>query len=523
MKKLKILIVEDDKVNAAVLNTLVGHLGHEVSGVTGNSEETIRNLKQNKPDLILMNADIKGEKMAIETTLDIYKKNNIPVIFLGDNFSDINQAKIANNSVFIPKPLNEIDLCKNIAKLVISRYNKESPSPHFIEEKSIKTVHRYEISDTLVDGSFDKIATLAALIFQVPVAIVSLVDKDRIWIKSNYGLRLKEADRESSDSSSAILKDEFYSSNGTKDLGFITNSLIAGENGFHFYTAAPLQTHDGHHLGTLSIMDEKPKALTKCEEEILSSLAGIVMNEIELRLAAQKAVKLQSELLSIAVHDLKNPTSGILGLSEIMLKEENTGCIKEMAKLINKSSRKMIHIIKELMEVSTIDGGGIKLKLTPVNMAELAEEVVDVNRLSAKMKNQVLKLKVESDPVIRVDREKMREVFDNLLSNAIKYSEKGKTIEVGVKEVSGKAFFEIKDNGQGLTDDDKTKLYGKFSRLSAQPTAGESSTGLGLSIAKMLVELHKGRIRAESDGKDKGSKFIVELDCEKDSTPISTG
>jgi len=112
--------------------------------------------------------------------------------------------------------------------------------------------------------------------------------------------------------------------------------------------------------------------------------------------------------------------------------------------------------------------------------------------------------------------ERMREVFSNLISNAIKYSPHGKTITVryGYSESdseSKRVLIAVKDEGQGLSDLDKQKLFGQFQRLSARPTGGESSTGLGLWIAKQFVEKHGGRIWAESEGKGKGTTFFVEL------------
>ena len=382
-----------------------------------------------------------------------------------------------------------------------------------MEEERLKTLYRYEILDTPRDGTFDRLTAITARLFDVPIAIVSLVDNDRIWFKSRYGIETEQVGCDPGLCASAILSDEVYViEDARKDPRSLANPLVASDFGLQFYAGAPLQTKDGYNLGTLCIIDKKQRNITEEQKEMLDNLAGIVMDEMELRLAARKAERLQRELLSIAAHDLKNPITGIFGLSEIMTEEENIKSLKEMAGRINKSSKKMLHIINQLMEVSTIDAGKMKLKINPVNMAELAQDVVESNRISAEMKNQNLKLKIESKPVIKVDKERMREVFDNLVSNAIKYSERGKKIEVIVKEASGKAHFEVKDEGQGLTEEDKFKLYGRFSRLSAQPTAGESSTGLGLSIAKMLVELHKGKIWAESEGRGKGSKFIAALD-----------
>ncbi|PIO48651.1 MAG: hypothetical protein CMR00_04040 [[Chlorobium] sp. 445] len=134
-------------------------------------------------------------------------------------------------------------------------------------------------------------------------------------------------------------------------------------------------------------------------------------------------------------------------------------------------------------------------------------------------KRQVLSFQGEQGCVVFVDPDRMREVMDNLISNAIKYSPEGKSISVRVQHITnsnGKkdeqsVLISVRDEGQGLTKEDMQKLFGKFQRLSARPTGGESSTGLGLAIVKQLVELHGGTVWAESEGKDKGSIFRVKL------------
>ncbi len=98
-----------------------------------------------------------------------------------------------------------------------------------------------------------------------------------------------------------------------------------------------------------------------------------------------------------------------------------------------------------------------------------------------------------------------------MISNAIKYSPKDKNINVTLSEKNGKAVIKVHDEGQGITEEDRKSIFQRFVKLSAQPTGGETSTGLGLSIVKSLVEAHHGTVRVESDGKDQGAAFIIEL------------
>lgn len=159
------------------------------------------------------------------------------------------------------------------------------------EEKRIEELKRYGILDTPPDGSFDRITRLAAMLYNVPIAIISLVDTERIWFKSAHGLGVQQINRDPGLCASAILSDEVYVvENAATDPRTLTNPLVAGEFGLRFYAAAPLQTEDQCNLGTLCIIDKTPRTLTEKEEKILKELAEIVMDEMELRLALRNTV-----------------------------------------------------------------------------------------------------------------------------------------------------------------------------------------------------------------------------------------
>jgi signal transduction histidine kinase len=171
----------------------------------------------------------------------------------------------------------------------------------------------------------------------------------------------------------------------------------------------------------------------------------------------------------------------------------------------------MTRKINEWLENAATDSSLIKLRLIKVDFATVIQRVVEANQVLANNKNQKIHVTIEDHPEIYADETKLTEVVDNLLNNAIKYSEKEKNITITLKQKNFKAILEIKDEGQGLTPEDKKIIFQRFTTLSAKPTGGETSTGLGLSIVKTLVEAHNGNISAESDGQNKGSKFKIEI------------
>lgn len=155
------------------------------------------------------------------------------------------------------------------------------------EDGRLAAVRRYDVLDTPPDGAFDRITSLAARLFDVPISIISIVDHDRIWFKSHHGLDIDKIGREPGLCASAICQVEPWIVNDALiDVRTIDNPLVAGELGLRFYVGVPLVTHDGYSLGTLNVIDFQPREVTAAEVETLRDLAGIVVDELELRLDA---------------------------------------------------------------------------------------------------------------------------------------------------------------------------------------------------------------------------------------------
>jgi sigma-B regulation protein RsbU (phosphoserine phosphatase) len=159
------------------------------------------------------------------------------------------------------------------------------------ESERMRAVRRYDVLDTPPDGAFDRVTKLAARQFGVPISIVSIVDTDRIWFKSHHGVDVEQIGRDPGLCASAILGDgPWVVENAETDLRTVTNPLVAGDLGLRFYAGAPLTTHDGFNLGTLCVIDGAPREFSAEDAEMLAQLAGVVMDELELRLQARRTV-----------------------------------------------------------------------------------------------------------------------------------------------------------------------------------------------------------------------------------------
>ena len=159
------------------------------------------------------------------------------------------------------------------------------------EEGRMRAVERYRILDTPADGAFDRIAGLAARMFSVPVAIVSVVDHDRIWFKAHHGTDVTQIGRDPGLCASAILQDDAWViEDAARDSRTLANPLVAGEFGLQFYAGVPLRTPDGYNLGTFCILDREPREFSADDVRALEDLAAIVMHDLEQRLQSREAI-----------------------------------------------------------------------------------------------------------------------------------------------------------------------------------------------------------------------------------------
>lgn len=251
-------------------------------------------------------------------------------------------------------------------------------------------------------------------------------------------------------------------------------------------------------LRTKALQAEKEKA-----EELLKETE-------KAKLQLEESNELKSQLLSIAAHDLKNPLSVIMSYSSEINSISDNADVKFMSKVLNDVSNKMLNIIVELLESVAAKAQNAVLDKKVVNVNDLTAKATEINILRATQKKQTISSFLEGEYFVFIDEDLVKHAVDNLLSNAVKYSPIGSRIKIFTEQEESSVRICINDEGPGFTDEDKKKLFGKFQRLSAKPTGNESSTGLGLSMVKDIVERNGGKVWVESIY-GKGSTFIIEL------------
>lgn len=392
-------------------------------------------------------------------------------------------------------------------------YNKEA--------RRLESLHSYSIMDTPMEAEYDNLTALAAQICGTPISLVTLLDGRRQWFKSRHGLDVPETPKEHAFCAHAINHSErvFQVEDSRKDERFRGNPLVDGRPNVIFYAGVPLKGADGLPLGTLCVIDHKPRKLDEDQIAALGILSDQVMNLLELRRKTIELEKANNELIQnnqelekfayLAAHDLKSPLNNILALTEI-LEESNLSQIsdsnKEVIEMIKLSSETLSRLITGILDHSR-----------PVRTAERQIEAVDLGMLVKKMEglfsklgNFKLKLISKLDK-IDTDYWALKRILINLVANAINYGDKETTeIELRVEANELDYIIAVSDNGPGIDERYHDTIFDLFRTLSNVDRFGRQSTGIGLATVKKTVEELGGNISVHSKN-GKGTTFRFTL------------
>jgi signal transduction histidine kinase len=238
----------------------------------------------------------------------------------------------------------------------------------------------------------------------------------------------------------------------------------------------------------------------------------------DLRLANDKLTRLdqaKSEFISIASHQLRTPLTVIKGYISMMLEKsfgELNSAELEALKKVYDSNERLIKLVENLLNISRIESGRLQFMFEDMHLETVVDSVMEELETTAKKKKLRLYYKKPSKflPLVKLDTEKIRQVIMNLIDNSIKYTNKG-SVTVALRQVKKNIEFSVSDSGMGISKTDLKSLFKKFSRGKDVSLVHTEGTGLGLYVAKQMVQSHHGKIWAESKGVGKGSKFVFTL------------
>ena len=420
------------------------------------------------------------------------------------------------------------------------------------ENNRIEELKSFHILETLSEKEYEDITTLASIICDAPIALISLVDSDRQWFKSHKGLAVSETPREFSFCAHAIKKTDkpFIVPDSRIDNRFKNNPLVTGDPGIVFYAGIPLVSKNGFGLGTVCIIDDKPRELTNEQIGGLKILSDQVINLLELHRAnfelnsnSSKLVtdiadnlievarqnraleKMNKELESftyISSHDLQEPLRKIQMFVSLIAEKESQNLTekgKEYFLKIYQSSSRMRELIKDLLAYSR--STNTKKEFKKVSLGSILYDIK--NDMHEEIENLGAQINFTDDLEINVIPFQFRQLLYNLISNSLQFSRPNVSPRISIKIDSDvadinelgvldskKSYSKItlEDNGIGFKDEHSEKIFELFQRLDS--TDRIHGTGIGLAIVKKIVENHNGIILA-TGREDEGSIFRIYL------------
>ena len=376
------------------------------------------------------------------------------------------------------------------------------------EKHRLAAVRSYNLLDTLPEKDFDSITSLAASICDTPVSLITLIDSDRSFLKSSFGLSLIESPRDTSFCGHAILGDHtiFEVNDARNDERFKDNPIVSKIQAV-FYAGAPLINPEGYTLGTLCVFDVKPRTLNQQQKSALSALAYQVVNLFEARKRNQILSSVQEELkerneelksfAGIVSHDMKMPLANMI-ITVDMLRTKYASQLDDQGKkyldYIKQSSFTLSEYITNLLEHYESDKTAAALEET-FDSQDLLEDIIELMNINVDCEINLPENNIE----LTANRMALEQIMLNLVANSLKYNDKEKIrIDIDCFEDDSYYHFKIADNGMGIADEDLKDIFQLFATTNNLDRLGNKGNGIGLSTVKKLVTKLKGDLKVTS-------------------------
>ncbi|MDK2123929.1 GAF domain-containing sensor histidine kinase [Parachitinimonas caeni] len=384
----------------------------------------------------------------------------------------------------------------------------QAPAQPKEEEERIARLLALRILDTPPEDRFDRLTRLAAALLKVPIALVSLVDRDRQWFKSKVGLEASETPRSISFCGHAILQsDVFVIEDATQDQRFADNPLVTGAPDIRFYAGQPLMTSDGFAMGTLCVIDREPRRFGPAERQLLRDLGTLVEDALD-NVTLSKALRAEREatearkLLTMAItHDLRTPLTairGALGLISHLLGPtgDNQAQLGELLAMASGNAERMNRMIDDLLDSEKAANGQMQFDCSAQDLDGILTQALTNMRGYGAASGVELELASSATGLkVVADGQRLLRALDNLISNAVKFSPPQGKVVLSAQRQDGWAVLSVRDFGPGIPAEFQPRLFQRFAQAGAQA----SSSGLGLFLVKAMIEGMGGLIGVEPD------------------------
>lgn len=383
------------------------------------------------------------------------------------------------------------------------------------DQNSIALSRLNDILNAPKDGEFDNIARLAAEVLNVPFVLISLVhsgkQKTKTMAFANGTSQFAASDITETNVSVSVSSRAYLSDDLMRKHPDVIKEALAESDELDFGATAPLVTKSGDHLGTLYAFDRDGRLWGNVHWEILDVIAGIIVGQLEVKIAAQNIIREQQDMAYVMSHDIRGAVCNIPVLVKMIQDEkEDSDKQKALGNMIVKAAEKSLQSVDQFYansQMTTADNS----EKSDMNLSEVARKTITAHRPFAARKQVTLNMLIEPNIQLTGNRKSIVKLLDNLLSNAIKYSKDGQTVDVILVRSKDFIILEVRDEGVGMSRNDLNNAFTKFGSFDSKSGNGEDTSGLGLWVVNEIARDHDGRVTLKSRGKGKGTTFTMML------------
>ncbi len=458
--------------------------------------------------------------------------------------------------------------------LGLARHAGSASSQNFDEVRRISALKRYEILDTASEIAFDDLTALAAHICATPIALISFVDENRLWFKSEIGFQRAEIPRQHAFCADAIFDplNVMQVRDASLDNRFAPSQYVQGAPNLRFYAGAPLITPEGHALGTICVMDSVARTLSAAQCEALEAFSRQVMAQLELRrniaglrstigelaraqrdltharTSVNRAKQSRSRFLANIVSEIRTPLNIVMGFAQLLRADEIDSAAQSTANSANAagtSSEALVerqHYVKQIIEggvaleevvthlstLSALDNRAVSVNPSQLTLQPFLNDIVIAHQMARRIAEAKINVTVDVasnvPDIIQVDRPKLAQILIALLENAIRFARLDSTVTISVAHFAGLSNravaitdtlrISVRDDGDLIPPSQLDAVFfgleSSVERTAARGGVRVLQTGLGVSAAKSLANLMDGDIVVQSTV-EMGTQFVVSL------------
>jgi signal transduction histidine kinase len=371
------------------------------------------------------------------------------------------------------------------------------------EAERLLALYQYQLLDTPAEEAFDRLTRLAAVMTRSPRVQLTLIDADRHWVKSGYGVEPFEAPRELAFCAHTIMSDAvMIVPDARLDARFSDHPLVKpdDEHSFRFYAGAPLRCQEGYNLGALCIIDRQPRELDLEQQRLLEDFAAVAVTLIEARRETHRraaAERLKDEFIATVSHELRTPLTSLQGA--LRLVESGVAGVlpakaSRLIEIAASNARRLTLLVNDVLDLERGAAGQLHLQLAPTDLRQSIEAaLLALEPYAASFSVRFTVLASGAIGPVLADPDRLQQVLANLLSNAVKYSPPGGTVTVALTAQPDDIRVSISDTGPGVPAEFQARIFQKFAQADTADNR-QPGSGLGLSIARLLVEAQGGTI-----------------------------